>query len=394
MEQRRRVMRVAMMGEFPLDSTKIRGGVQAVIAYLVKGLAQIDGLQVHVLTLRHPNWTGPDTIEQNGVTVHLLPIFPPLERLRNYRTYLANLKAKLAQIRPDVVHAQDSTSHAYVALRCGYPAVVTAHGVRCEDGKYYGSLGRRLRNYFDSWIVERYIMRHVRHLIVTGLYVSNYFKPLFRPDVQIHHIPNAIDESFFDLTDTSDGRTILYAGRVIPRKRTHDVVQAFAQVAPQVPSARLRVVGECTTEVAYVKSVRNLIRQANLQDRIQMTGAISDISREFAGGDFLVLSSAEETSPMVIAQAMAAGKPVIATRVGGVPEMVGEDGTRGFLIDVGDVDGLVLAMLRLLQEPELRTRMGQSAHQFAVENHRLETVAQRTFKVYQNVTAWEKHSYA
>jgi glycosyltransferase involved in cell wall biosynthesis len=386
-------MRVAMVGEYPLEATQIRGGVQAVFAYLVKGLARIKDLQVHVLLFRKRDWTGPEQLEQNGVTVHWLPPFPPLQRLENYSTYQAMLNDRLAHIRPHVVHAQDSTAHAYVAVRSSYPAVFTAHGVRVEDGKYYGSLGRRLRNYFDSWVVERYIMGHTRYLIVTAQYVVNFFKPLFRPDIQIFHISNAVDDSYFSVINCSDGHTILYAGRIIPRKHVHDLVQAFAKIAPQFPAAQLRMVGEYRSEPAYAESVRDLIRNANLQDRAHILGTMPDIAPEFAACDILALPSAEETSPMVIAQAMAAGKPVIATRVGGVPEMV-RDGETGFLVNVGDVDGMAHVLLRLLQDAPLRARMGQAGHASALDNHQIDSVAQRTFDVYKRIVGMEQTRHA
>ena len=88
---------------------------------------------------------------------------------------------------------------------------------------------------------------------------------------------------------------------------------------------------------------------------------------------------------MVIAQAMAAGKPIVATRVGGIPEMVGEAGERGFLVNVGDVDGLAQGMLRLLQDPVLQTQIGQAGQAFAREHYHQDRVAQRTYEVYQHI---------
>jgi glycosyltransferase involved in cell wall biosynthesis len=383
------LIRVAMLGDYPLEYSQIRGGIQAVLAFLVKGLSQISELDVHIIRSRPLEWMGPDQIKQNNVTIHFLSIPPRFERLRNHHTYQTSLNTKLEKILPNLIHAQDATTHAYVALRSGYPTVVTAHGVRLEDGKYYGSFGRRLRNYFDSWVIERYIMSHTRHLIATGHYVTDYFKHILRSDIKIHYIWNAVDESFFNLTDTSDGSTILFAGRVLPRKCVLELVKAFTQIAQLIPLACLRIVGECSTEPAYVESVRNLIRRSRLENRIYLTGALSDISSEFTGCNMLVLPSLEETSPMVIAQAMASCKPVVATRVGAIAEMLG-DGERGFLVNVGDVNGMAQAMLRLLEDPALRINMGQAGRKFAEENHRIEVVAQRTFEVYQEIVDEER----
>src|SRR5687767_14444017 len=106
-------MRVAIVGSFPLDSNRIEGGVQSAFAYLVNGLRQIDDLEIHILTFGGRSLKGADQLEQDGVTIHLLPLFPRFEMAKNFRTYQTVLNEKLAQIRPSVVHAQDATDHAY-----------------------------------------------------------------------------------------------------------------------------------------------------------------------------------------------------------------------------------------------------------------------------------------
>lgn len=382
-------MRVAIVGSFPLDSNRIEGGVQSAFAYLVNGLRQIDDLEIHILTFGGRDLKGVDRLEQDGVTIHLLPSFPRFEMAKNFRTYQTVLNEKLAQIRPSVVHAQDATDHAYVALRSGYPTVVTVHGVRREDGKYVGSWRVRLRNYVYSLLIERSIMRKTRHLIAISRYVTTYYTKLLRPNVQVYYVPNAIDASFFDLAKSangSDSQTILYAGRVIPRKRVLDLVQAFAKIAQQAPGAQLRIAGEYNSEREYAEAIRNFNQTANLEDRVHLLGPLAetDILHEFAACDLLALPSAQETTPMVIAQAMAAGKPVVATPVGGVAEMVC-DGETGFLVQVGDIDGLAAALRRLLENPSLRMAVGQASYKFANENYRASAVARRTYDVYQKI---------
>jgi glycosyltransferase involved in cell wall biosynthesis len=381
-------MRVAIVGDYPLDTAQIQGGVQAAFAYLVRGLSQIDGLQIHVLTLGSPDRLGFDRIERDGVTLHIIPVYPRFELARNYRTYQARLNAKLAQIQPDVVHAQDASNAAYVALRSAYPTVITVHGIWREDGKHRRSLYRRARNLLHSHMIERYNLRHTHHLIAISPYVVDYFASLLRPDARVYHVPNAIDQTYFDLADTSEGRTILYAGGVMLRKRALDLVYAFAQIAEQHPSAQLRIAGECSSEATYAESVQRLIRKENLEERVHLLGPLPEdaILGEFASCDILALPSAQETTPMVIAQAMAAGKPVVATPVGGVPEMM-RDGETGFLVGVGDIDGLAAALLRLLRDPELRDEMGRAGREFAIEYYRADLVARRTHNVYREIAA-------
>jgi glycosyltransferase involved in cell wall biosynthesis len=381
-------MRVAIIGSYPKDSSHLKGGVQAAFAYLVRGLQQHDDLQLHIITRWRDSHSGVSEIERDGAVVHLMPPVPRFDWIRGYPTYQSQLNELLARIQPQLVHAQGSDYHGYVAARSRCPAVITVHGILREDTKHSGNRIARLRAQAHALIFERYTLSHVHHLIAISRYVTTYFSSLLQAEAQVYHIPNAIDESYFTLEDVSDGSTILFAGRVCQRKRPLDLVKAFGQIAQRLPKVQLRIAGELESAPAYVEEIHAVIRETGLDDRVHLLGSLPEqaILREFAACDVLALPSIQETTPMVIAQAMAAGKAVVATPVGGVPEMV-HDGDTGFLIPVGDVDGLASALLRLLQDPALCARIGQAGRQFAQENYQMASVAKRTYDVYRSITA-------
>ena len=230
------------------------------------------------------------------------------------------------------------------------------------------------------------------NLIAISSYVTSYFKDMLRPEAEVFYVPNAIDERFFNLDKSPDEQIVLFAGRVLPRKRVMDLVQAFSQVLMQVPSAKLRIAGEISTEPAYVDAIQKWVHGSHLDEHISFLGPLSEeaILHEFAGCSILALPSAQETAPMVIAQAMAAGKPVVATRIGGVGEMVGENSGRGFLVDVGDIDGLAATLTRLLQYPDLQEKMGQCGRAFAQEHYHIQCVARRTNEIYRHIVSKEQ----
>ena len=384
-------LKVALVGGYSLDDAHLHGGVQAATAYLVKGLARIDGLELHILTFPPSAWTGPNCFDRNGARVHLLPAYPRFQRLRRYRNYQVIMDRALAQIQPTVVHAEEAASDALVAIRSGFPTVVTAHGIRAEDIKYIGSWRKRLRFYIDSALTERSVMRRVEFLIAISHYVTTYFAPLLRPDIHLNYIPNAIDDCFFGLRSDAQKPVVLFAGRVIPRKQVLDLIQAFVRVSREVPQAELHLAGETASEPAYAKTVQEGIQQAGLGERVFLLGELqeNDILREFRDCTLVVLPSSQETTPMVLAQAMAAGKPVVATPVGGVAEMVGQQCERGIIVKVGDVDGLAASIIQLLQNPAQCHFLGQAGHVYALENYHIDRVAQRTFQVYQSIAGME-----
>jgi glycosyltransferase involved in cell wall biosynthesis len=379
-------MKVAIIGDFPENPNQIRGGVQAAFAYLVDELIHIPDLEVHIIKLSNPDQAGEFFDGQRGIYLHRIPVYPRFELLRRYSTYQARLNKVLENIRPELLHAQDASIHGYVALKSGLPTVITVHGVRREDGKHRLSAKRRLRNVIHSRMIERENLINTRYLIAISRYVVEYFSAQLDPDAKIYYIPNAISEKYFQLADGSSGKTILFAGAVILRKRVLDLLQAFSLVAKEIPSVQLRIAGDWDSEPEYVALVQELIKNSNLKDQIHLLGALPEqsILEEFANCDILVLPSVQETTPMVIAQAMAAGKPVISTPVGGIPEMIQGDST-GILVGIGEVDELADALIGLLKNPKKREEMGRAGRQFAEENYRASIVAKKTHHAYRNV---------
>jgi glycosyltransferase involved in cell wall biosynthesis len=171
---------------------------------------------------------------------------------------------------------------------------------------------------------------------------------------------------------------------------------AFGKVSHQIAGAQLRIAGECSSDPAYVETVKEAIRRTGLQKNVHLLGGLSQekVLEEYANCKLLALPSSQETSPVVIAQAMAAGKPVVATPVGGVAEMIGEDGERGLLVPLGDVACLADAILNLFHCNALSERLGRAGRTFALENYHPDCIARRTAEVYQTVIAQETGGHA
>jgi len=389
MGQNRDKLRVALSGYYDLGAERMNGGVQAAVAALVHGLARLDEIELHVITRSKSAPAGSDRLVQDGVTIHLLPPLPHLERFRGFPTYQKLLDDRLEQIRPQVIHAQGTAADAFVALRSGYPTIVTVHGIANEDRKHSRILSDRIRLLFDSLLIERRVVARTRYMIAISHYVSRYFSAITRADLRCFHIPNAVDERFFALDRAPVPQRVLFAGQVSHLKRVLDLVQAFELAARQYPATQLHIAGELKADANYVHLIRETIRQSGLEKNVHLLGGLnqSQILDEFASSSMLALPSAQENAPLVIAQAMAAARPVVAAAVGGVPEMLGEHGERGLLVPPGDVQALAAEMLRLLQDAGLRQRLARFGSDFARLNFHPDVVARRTAEVYHEVAA-------
>jgi glycosyltransferase involved in cell wall biosynthesis len=155
-----------------------------------------------------------------------------------------------------------------------------------------------------------------------------------------------------------------------------EVVSAFATVHRQLPDARLVLVGDGELRPALVEQVD----KAGLEGSVEFVGVVDNVWPYLHDADVFALASRSETFGMVVVEAMAAGLPVVAPPVGGIPELV-TPGLNGELFPPGDCDALAAKILRLLRSPELRTRMGAAARRSA-RAFRMETTVQRYFELY------------
>ncbi len=148
------------------------------------------------------------------------------------------------------------------------------------------------------------------------------------------------------------GRTVIALGRLHPVKAFDRLVAAFAEVAPRHPDWDLFIWGEGPER----PRLERLAHEKGVAGRVHLPGVTATPGEKLQAADLFVLSSDTEGFPMALAEAMALGKPVIATSVGAVPEIV-RDGVDGILVPPGDVDALAEAMGRLMSDDGLRHRL-------------------------------------
>jgi glycosyltransferase involved in cell wall biosynthesis len=159
----------------------------------------------------------------------------------------------------------------------------------------------------------------------------------------------------------TDGRYALFVGHPFERKGVDVLIKAFQRISARHPDLSLKIVGYCPDLSPY----REL---AGDNPRISfLPGQPHDVIMEqMAGCTFFVLPSRAEGVPRVLSEAMAACKPIIATRVDGIPYLI-EDGLHALLVNPGDVEGLAAQMELLLNEPELAARIAMEGHRRVFE---------------------------
>ena len=407
------LLRVALVALYPAPGAKAPGGVRTVVQGIVRGLQAYDDLQIHVIHC-HADIAASAEVTlgtTDGATlgrtqVHYIAM-PKRRLVPNTLASIPRVEQLLRQVQPDVVNTH-AAHYTIAALRAGFPTVFTIHGVMHREAQVYTStLFDRTRLLLEKWL-DGYAVRHVRDIVAISPYILDEYRD--RSQARFHRIDNPLAPEFFEIPsleaalaatraslppsgDTpKKGGTdaerleyrLLYAGTIDERKNVLDLLRAVAIVRQQVPGVRLRVAGR-TTSLPYEEKVRHFVAAEGLASNVDFLGLLDkeQLLQEYAQCSVAVLASRQETMPMAVIEAMAAAKPVVATRVGGVPELV-EDGDSGYTVAVGDVDGLARHLVTLLKNAALRQQMGQRGRQLA-ERFRLETVAAQYRQLYYHV---------
>jgi glycosyltransferase involved in cell wall biosynthesis len=172
------------------------------------------------------------------------------------------------------------------------------------------------------------------------------------------------------------GQNILYAGVLIPRKGVHHLINAFASVANDFPRARLSIVGHEENKI-YAAELKEEVKRLGLDGRVQFVGQVqqADLAAWMRRVCVFVLPTYSEGLPRVIFEAMAAGLPVVASNVSGIPDIV-QDGVTGFLVQPGDEEKLVERIRWLLRCPDEARQMGERGRAFAERFFSIEVYAE------------------
>lgn len=371
-------MTILLATWFPCDPAAPRGGVEAVSVNLTRALARLPGTVVHVVTFDGGVAT-PERHGWEGATIHRLPR-PSGSLLAFARGEgCRRLEKFVLQLGPDLVHAHDT--YGIMVRGLDLPRVVTIHGFIHEDTRLQGGWRNRLRA--ALWKrVELGSWADQPHIISISPYVRERLRGIARG--VIHDIENPINPACFQIQRCEESGRIFSAAVICRRKNPQALVDAVARLGPN-SGVRLRLAGPIG-EASYGASLTASIRNRGLTQRVEMLGSLSgpEVRRELAKAAVFALASFEEGAPMGIAEAMAAGVPILTSNRCGMPYMV-RDGESGFLVDPRRPDEIAARLAELLVNGDLRRQMAKAARQFAVERFHPDRVAERTLRVYADV---------
>jgi N-acetyl-alpha-D-glucosaminyl L-malate synthase BshA len=287
----------------------------------------------------------------------------------------------------DLMHVHYAIPHAtsawiareMLAEEADLPIVTTLHGT---DITLVGS-----QPSFHS--ITRFSILRSQGLTAVSRYLRDETVRGFGvPEERIEVIPNFVDVKLYQRDKkpcyrsafASEGEKVLmHVSNFRPVKRVNDVVEVFARVREQLP-CKLVMVGDGPERPRALERAEEL----GVADAVIFLGKHVSVDELLACADLFLLPSESESFGLAALEGMACGAPVVATRVGGLPEVV-PDGEAGFLMDVGDVQGMAEVAVRVLSDKSLWWKMSRVARAVAVERFSTERVVPEYERYYESV---------
>ena len=368
------------------------------IAYIIDGLGMGGAERLMVPMLQHLNRDDFEaqvcalqSKDGNPMAAEIRALGVPVQNLniRHLRDWnaLPRLIGYLKDTGADLVHTQLEFANILGNISAKYlrlPSVCTIHVMPALDVKAKSKLHQRA-----EWFALR---RFCNHVIAVSEEARQYHIAISgAPSGQVTTIYNGIDLSGFVKLDQARERAavrselrIPQAANVLttvavlrPQKGIQFMIRALPAVLAAHPDTYYLIVGDGSHRDALVEEVR----KAGLNDRVIFAGMRRDVARLLAASDIFVLPTLTEALPTVLAEAMAARLPIVASRVGGVPEMV-TDEENGCLVEPEDLGGLASACSHLLSDAEMRTHMSTTGWKTVDQKFNIERQVDKLEELY------------
>jgi glycosyltransferase involved in cell wall biosynthesis len=353
-----------------VDTARTWRGGQSQVLQLVTGLS----------SLGHPTWlvahTRGELLRRASEGLRFVGLSPRSEFDVQAGWQLSRV---LQQANPDVVHAHDPMA---VAL--------TAMALTMQTGGPKPPLviaSRRVDFHLKSHAFSRWKYRHVDRFIAVSKAIAAILERDGIAADRIDVVHDGVDTSLIDKTEAVDAHAAFWlphgaplvgnVAALVGHKGQKHLVAAARLVVREVPDARLLMVGEGELR----EPLERQIKQLGLERHVRLTGFRADALGIIKSLDLFVMSSITEGLGSVVLEAMACSRAVVATRAGGLPEIV-EHGITGLVVDPGDEQGLADAIVSLLRDPARRETIGRAGRARVDREFSLEQMVRETVGVY------------
>lgn len=345
---------------------------------LLDGFRDYPDAEIHVISCSHVPTRVPEKIADN-IWFHQ----PVVGKWGWGRTLFAgcvkSVRGLIREIQPDIVHGQGTERDcALGAVLSGYPNVLTIHGNMRVHAKREEN--RKQFYYKMAAVLEGYCLKRTDGVVAISRYTEELVKGI---TPRTWFLPNAVDRRCFEIEATPAAiPRILFVGAINERKNPIGLIEACGPML-RAGECTIAFAGEGNQTSAYLQAFMRLLET---MPGLELLGFLDRdaLAREFSRTTILVLPTFEDNCPMVVLEGMAAGLPVAASRVGGVPDLITHE-SDGLMFDPHDPADIRATLERLIREPETRTRLAAQGRITARERFHPRVIAGEHLKIYREV---------
>lgn len=346
---------------------------------LLQGFAGLRDTEIHVVSCLQQPVRSPEKMAEN-IWCHSLHV-PKLGWLRTgYQGCIRAVRKKLQEIQPDIVHGQGTERDCAIsAVFSGFPNVLTIHGNMRLIARLQGA-----RPFTYGWLAARlegFTLPRTDGVVCITRYTRD---AVAGPARRTWMLPNAVDSGFFDVQavpDPSAPPIGLCVGTICYRKNQNDFIRALDPLAKE-KKIKIIFFGQLdnspySAEFLRLVKERPWCEHGEFASRARLKECLKTAS-------FLALPTLEDNCPLVVLEAMAAGVPVLASKVGGVPDLVDDEKT-GLFCDPSDMATMRSGVARLLGDREFSQRLAMTAKAQALTRFHPSVIARQHLEIYREV---------
>jgi glycosyltransferase involved in cell wall biosynthesis len=350
-------------------------------AALLQGLALIPEIEVHVVSCIRRPVQSPEKIAPN-IFFHSL-VVPQIGWMKTlFQGCIRASRARIHEIRPDLVHGQGTEADCSLsAVFSGFPNILTLHGNLRRIAKL-----NQERPFSYLWLaarLEHFVLPRTQGVVCITNHTRSLVQILAR---RTWVLPNAVDQSFFavqGVPDASEPPIGLCVGTIYALKNQNDFIRALDPLA-RTHQFKILFAGEVARD-AYGQEFHRLICERPWCEHLGFLNR-TQLKARLATASFVVLPTREDNCPMVVLEAMAAGVPVLASQVGGVPDLIVPEKT-GLFCDPARPDSFREGVARFLGDRAWVQQLAAAAKAEALRRFHPEVIARKHLEIYRQVLA-------
>jgi len=348
-------------------------------AALLQGLAMLPEVEVHVVSCIRKPVRSPVKLAPN-MFFHSL-VVPQWGWMKTlFQGCIRASRKKIQEIQPDIVHGQGTEMDCSLsAVFSGRPNVLTLHG----NMRIIAALNRE-KPFSYNWLAARlegFVLPRTKGVVC----ITNYTREAVRAvTARTWVLSNAVDQTFFEINvvpDASQPPIGLCVGTICMRKNQNDFIRSLDGLA-QTRKFKLIFASE-PAQGAYGAEFHRLVRERPWCEHIGFINR-EQLKARLATASFVVLPTREDNCPMVVLEAMAAGVPVMASKVGGVPDLI-EPGKTGLFCDPDLPESFREGVETLLSDRDAARQIAAAAKSEARRRFHPEVVARKHLEIYREV---------